>query len=486
MKRLDLLNDLSKLDIRSEILRRSFSKFAKEAWRHVCQEKLIWELPQEAISIHLQALADRKLGTDPTLVINVPPGSSKSMLSTVLYPAWLWTRDSTMSFIIATHTSRLTNKFAVKFGDLIKSKWYADMFGVELKIDNMTYMKNKTGGERFSTSVGGSVTGDHANLFICDDLVDAKETLGMGSAIEAANSWHERVTSTRFKPGVYTSELVIAQRLSVDDLPGLLEKQEQANVTMLSLPAVLDVAPCSTKVWTDTRKEGELLSPILLPQHKLDYRKLKLGTFDFEAQYQQRPSPRTGGYVKREWLERFYQDNEKPRFDKTALIADCANTGKGDPTGVLIVGIKGPKMYALDYFCKKIDVPEALRVIRSYIERYSPSETCIESAAAGGHTAIQMFKKEFSNIIELTPKGSKLERLLSATPSLEGGSFFFPARATWTTDFIDEVCSFTQAQKGHDEAVDCLSYAVNRYLTKKSNVTDWVKFGKGAAALGFK
>jgi hypothetical protein len=68
---------------------KSFAYFVKRAWRHIIPDALKWNWHMDAICEHMQALATGGI-TSHRLLINVPPGSSKSTLVGVMYPAWLW------------------------------------------------------------------------------------------------------------------------------------------------------------------------------------------------------------------------------------------------------------------------------------------------------------------------------------------------------------------------------------------------------------
>jgi len=120
--------------------------------------------------------------------------------------------------------------------------------------------------------------------------------------------------------------------------------------------------------------------------------------------------------------------------------------------------------------------PSLLKNIADLRNKYSPHEICIE-AASSGHAAIQTLRQYISSVIDLKPNGSKFERLSAATPSLEAGSVLFPMSAPWLAEFRNEIISFPHTK--HDEAVDCLSYAVNRYLmdgpTYHEILSGWAK-----------
>src|SRR5690554_4113834 len=82
--------------LEADICRSSFTEFVKRFWGTVPGAgKLIWNWHLEVFCDELQALAERVFLNLPRLhdeVINVSPGTSKSTVCSILFPAWVWTR----------------------------------------------------------------------------------------------------------------------------------------------------------------------------------------------------------------------------------------------------------------------------------------------------------------------------------------------------------------------------------------------------------
>lgn len=87
----------------------------------------------------------------------------------------------------------------------------------------------------------------------------------------------------------------------------------QENWVRLDLPAI---AECDEQIaigpnQTYHRRAGELLHPAREPKEVLDHIKSVLGSFNFSAQYQQRPVPLEGEIVSWSWFETY---NALPPF----------------------------------------------------------------------------------------------------------------------------------------------------------------------------
>ena len=82
------LTTADRLAVERELSRRSLADFAKLAW-HVLEPStpLRWGWALDAICQHLEAVTK---GEIKRLLMNVPPGTMKSLLTGVIFPAWEW------------------------------------------------------------------------------------------------------------------------------------------------------------------------------------------------------------------------------------------------------------------------------------------------------------------------------------------------------------------------------------------------------------
>lgn len=476
----EALQGATRTQLRAAILKSRFDLFVREAWNQVCAEPLVWELPQHVTSLHLQAIQDGKFPDNHTLTISVPPGQSKSLLTSVLYPAWVWTRNPSHSFICATHTSALTQRFASRFRALVESEWFQGLWQVKFTDDTNSKlaMRNTFGGERLGVSVGGSITGSHADTHVCDDLVDASDASN-SRTMEAANEWYDQVLSTRAKNANKLSSIVIAQRLSMGDI--VQHVKARPSTIHLSLPAVLSGPPCVTPVWTDTRSPGQLLAPLRLPQAVLDSRKTSLGSMAFSAQYQQSPVPAGGGWIKREWFSQRHSLNQIPgsiqtpsNFDKITIVVDASVKGNPDSDRVcaIVAGIKNHTAYILDAVWARMDWGNTMAAVKAAKMKWRATEIALEDKANGSPLITEMRTNPIHNmgcpIIALQANAPKPVRIQTASTYIEGQSIVLPANGFQSTsmsmnEFLDEVCAYPKAPDGHDDAPDALAHLVARY-----------------------
>ena len=135
MQQLKLTHE-DRLAVERELSRRSLADFAKLAW-HVLEPStpLRWGWALDAICQHLEAVT---YGDIKRLLMNVPPGTMKSLLTGVIFPAWEWGPAGLPSrrFIGTAHKQDLAIRDAMKCRRLIQSRWYQERWPVGLVTDN--------------------------------------------------------------------------------------------------------------------------------------------------------------------------------------------------------------------------------------------------------------------------------------------------------------------------------------------------------------
>lgn len=134
----------------------------------------------EGICEHLEAVT---FGEITNLLLNVPPGFSKSLISNVFFPAWEWgpMELSHLRYVTFSYSSSNTERDNQRFGDLISSPEYQAMYPhVQIRQRGMTMVSNMEHGWKLASSVGGSVTGKRGNRAICfpsDQMVHTERGL---------------------------------------------------------------------------------------------------------------------------------------------------------------------------------------------------------------------------------------------------------------------------------------------------------------------
>src|SRR5690606_1093095 len=128
---------------------------------------------------------------------------------------------------------------AVKSRDVIQSDKYRRFFpDVEIRSDfnNKTHYKNTKMGERYVTSVGGTITGMHAHIIIVHDPLNPKKAASEIELAEASNSM-DTTLSTRKVDKKVTWTLLVMQRLNDLDPSGNWLRKKTKKIKHICLPA---------------------------------------------------------------------------------------------------------------------------------------------------------------------------------------------------------------------------------------------------------
>lgn len=209
------------------------------------------------------------------LLINVPPGTAKSRIISVMMPAWMWTRWPSWKAIFLSVNPRVALRDSVFCRELIRSRWYQETFNPWWDFsedqDAKGLFRNTAGGWRMALGYRAQIVGDRGDALIPDDPNDPEEVHSEVSRDAVNLRWDDvlknRVNDLRFSP-----RIVIQQRVHVDDLSGhiLAEEPELWDHLRIAMEREADAKGCecpsclrgSTALgWMDPRAPGELLFP---------------------------------------------------------------------------------------------------------------------------------------------------------------------------------------------------------------------------------
>lgn len=355
-------------DIERANCEESLYEFMVAAWKYVDPNPFVHGWPLEAVAEHLQAVCD---GDIRRLIINIPPRCSKSSMTSVAFPAWVWAQrhDSPTSgpgvqFLTASYAQQLSLRDSVKTRRLLDSPWYQSLWGERFALTSDQNTKgrfdNNKGGTRLSTSVGGALTGEGANIIITDDPNAANEAFSEAT-IQSTIDWWDGTMSTRLNNPKTGAFIVIQQRLAEDDLTGHILSKDVGDWTHLCLPMKYEWTRHSVSItgWNDPRgcdddgeplvlvdangrriprdsaakdeltnkREGTLLWPERFGPKEIDLLERQLGPFAAAGQLQQRPEPAGGGVIKTDWWQPWELESYPP-FDYIIASLDTAYTTK--------------------------------------------------------------------------------------------------------------------------------------------------------------
>ena len=288
--------------VRSLIYKRSFRAFVYAGWEHADGKPIHWNWHLGVLADHLQALYEGRLGDAERLKINIPPGMAKSMVTSVLWPAWVWLHDPTRRFLVVSANKDVLTRDSMKCHQLVESDWYQHTFHPRWTFsatqDTKEFWQLTSGGFRQVKTTGQKITGNRGNVIIIDDPIDAAEAYADKQALAKATHYYRNTLSSRDDRG--TMWVVVMQRLHPEDLSGYIDQNEAEWWVSITLPMEYDgQARRSPLGYYDPRKkEGELLFPWLRDEKSVKHLKETMDPGEWMAQWQQNAAAKGVGVVK--------------------------------------------------------------------------------------------------------------------------------------------------------------------------------------------
>src|SRR5262245_2141483 len=144
---------------------------------------------------HIERLAAKleevRLGNcKQNLIVNLPPRHLKSHVISIAFPAWLLGHDPSKQILSVTYAQDFSDNLARKSRTLMTSPFYQALFDTRLSKgrEAVSDFETTDGGSRFSTSVGGVLTGRGADIIIIDDPLKADDALSEARR-RSVNEW---------------------------------------------------------------------------------------------------------------------------------------------------------------------------------------------------------------------------------------------------------------------------------------------------------
>jgi predicted phage terminase large subunit-like protein len=448
--------------------------FIKNAW-HVLEpgQPYVHSWHIDAVCLHLEAVTD---GWIQRLLINIPPGTMKSLLVSVFWPAWEWGPRGlpNMRYLTTSYEEELVNRDNLRMRRLVESEWYQSLWGDAVKRSEkwaVRKFENRAGGGREGRSFI-SMTGGRGDRVIIDDPHSTKTAESDAERGTTTSIFREAIP-TRVNNPDSSAIIVIMQRLHQTDVSGVALELEQGYVH-LCLPMEFEPErKCRTRIgpgrfWEDPRtEEGELLFPDRFPRQVVDRDKRAMGIYAVAGQFQQRPTPREGGLFNVGMIEVVAAP---PPMTKIVRAWDFASTKKKQAVGGDPDWTAGVQMgRGIDGFFYILDT-------RRFRETAGKVRATVQATASQDGTGVyvripqdpgQAGKDQVANyaqalagyMLKAVPVSGDKE--LRATPlaAMVDLGMVKMVRGPWNADFMAEAQLFPAGT--HDDQVDAAADAFN-------------------------
>lgn len=447
-------------EAKRELAKRSLADFARQSW-HVLEPgtPIKWGWALDAICEHLEAIT---AGQIKRLLMNVPPGSMKSLLTGVMWPAWEWINRPELRIIGTSHAQHLAIRDSLKCRRLVQSDWYQARWPVNLVSDqnSKTKFENDKTGFREAMAFTG-MTGSRGDRIAVDDPHSVDD------ANSAARLYSDVLTFREALPSRVNNDqsaiAIVMQRLNEGDISAVAI---ELGYDHLCIPMRYDGERRATGIgWTDPRKIiGDLMFADRFPEAQVVDLEKSLGSYATAGQLQQRPTPRGGGIIKSNWYG-FYL--VPPAIEWRAIFADTAQkTGRENDYSVLqcwgrsIVG----QAVLLDQIRGKWEAPDLLMQSRAFWNKHKAIAGKGQLRAikvedkVSGTGLVQTLRREGIPIHGIQRNNDKVTRAHDAAPFIESGNVLLPEDAPWLADFLKESDTFPMGS--HDDQLDPMFDAI--------------------------
>lgn len=441
------------------------------------------------------ALEDVERGKLTRLLIECPPRHGKSDKASVHFPGYYLGRNPDKRVIIASYSSDLANRFSRRARNIVQSPTYPFPYRTAGDLSQVQRWDIEAHrGGLIAAGVGGSITGEGANLFIIDDPIKNSEEADSERVRENVWEWYQSTAFTRLEPG--GAMIVIMTRWHEDDLIGRLlrEDEERHEWTRIRLPAFAEEGdPLGRRV-------GEPLWPERYSKKDLERIRETVGPRYWGAMFQQRPSAAEGEIIKRRWVNFWHYTGiplppvmvktadgliEKqpvplpPYQDRHIQTWDMAFKENEDNSFVVgqVWSQVGARLFLRDQIRDHYDFPATIRAVEQMNRRWPDAFQKFVEDKANGPAVIATLREKIPGLIAVTPQGSKVSRVNAISWAWEAGNIFLPHPdiAPWVETFLEELASFPNGQ--FDDQVDAMSQAVSKTLGNASRRLD-LAFGK--------
>lgn len=437
---------------RQELARRNYEDYLvyvhSGRYRHFAHTRLIAQ--------ELQRIAD---GESRFVIIEMPPRHGKSMTATETFPSYYLGKNPDKRVITTAYSDTLARKFGRLNRDKLNE--FGFLFNQKISPENRSTndwsLSGKPGG-MIATGIGGSITGQGADLMIIDDpFKNAEEANSPTIRQKVWDEW-ESTLSTRLHKGA--SVVVIMTRWHEDDLVARLLKNKARKWTRIRLPAIAEDEDDLLG-----RAIGEPLCPELgFDEEWAETKKVEVGSRTWSALFQQSPSPGEGTIVKRSWIK-YYKvlPNEVRQDMLTSWDLAVKDGAKNDPVAGHVIGRTGADFYMVDRIGDRMDFTSSLAAVESLYAKHRTNRTLIEDKA-NGPALINTLNRKIPGIIPVNPQGSKIQRFSAIAPYFEAGNIYLPdpSIAPWVGDVVEQLVTFPLG--AHDDDCDALSQAINYFM----------------------
>ena len=443
------------------------------------------------------------------IIVSMPPRHGKSELLTKYTPVYCLERHPDKHVMLASYGAELATDFGRQVRDIIVENT-GGLLNIKLRADtkNVGRFLTPEGGGMFAVGVGGALTGRGADVLLIDDYIKNEEDAESPTIRQKIYNWFVSTAYTRLEPN--GSVIIVATRWHLDDLIGRLTIQGQPGMDGIdddirdiitgsheSLQTVLG----GSQEWEHIvipaiageddvigRSVGEPLFPERYTIEALEKIKSVLGTYYWQALYQQAPIPRSATTAKAfEAVD--IAPNE--RLMRVVRYWDFAAQAEA---GDFTAGIKVAKdlntglYYILDVVRGQWSPGQVEAIVRQTAEadEYHVVQLIEQEPGSSGVFVVEQFCNKVLEGYAARGCKSTGDKFIRAQPMYAAAEAnrIKMLRRPWNRLLTDEFLLFPDAP--HDDQVDCLSGAFKELNNKRYGSVVFGRQVKEAAGIAIR
>lgn len=397
----------------------------------------------------------------------MPPGSGKSIYSSVVFPTHYLGRFNKRSIILVSYGSDLPKKFGRRARSIVAQSNFRRIFDCSLSEDSSAAdeWSLTNGSEWMASSIMSGITGNRADGVIWDDPIKGREQAE--SEVTRRKTWDAYFDDllTRKKPNAF--EIGITTRWHEDDpaghiLPedykgesGWIECRDGNTWYVVCIPAI-----CEREDDILGRKLGDRIWPEWFPEDH--FKPFMRQPRTWSALYQQRPSPETGDFFQGDWLKP-WPGMKMPARESLHIYgaSDYAvSEGKGDYTVHIVVGVDhAGRIFVLDLWRQQTSSDKWVEAFCDLVEKWKPLGWAEEKGQIEKGVGPFLTKRLRERRLYIARKGfpataDKAIRAQSIRGRMAMDGLYCPFHLPWFSGFKAELMSFPAAR--NDDQVDVL------------------------------
>jgi predicted phage terminase large subunit-like protein len=473
---------------------KSFYDFFLYFWPEMSSQELVNNWHIKYLCDELQDMAEKVMkGENPGfdyLLINIPPGTTKSSIVSRAFPVWVWSKWYQAKFITGSHNSTLALELAEDSRDLIQNEVFQRIYPeIGLKAEKSAKSNYKIirkekihkgqraritpGGGRLSTSIGTGSIGFHGHFLLVDDPLNPEGNYSEAE-IKKASRWITQTLSTRKVDKEVVPIVIIMQRIHQNDPSGhILDTISSDRIKHICLPGEIENYKEQLKPkHLEKFYENNLLDKVRLNWDILSRMEESLGQYSFAGQVGQKPTPPGGGMFK---VDNFSVIEQMPSPVNIKKIVRYWDKAGSEGKGAFTVGVKMALTVQGHYIVMDVkrgqwSSEKRERIIRQMAEADGVDVAVYieQEPGSGGKESAESTIRNLAgySVHKDAPTGDKAKRADPYSVQVNNGNVHL-LRGEWNSKYKDELSFFPFGT--YKDQVDASSGAFAKLSRKKKS-----------------